>query len=178
LSGATARAGHADSIAQRRQTRQRVTPLPDPLAQTIVATASALVDAHDPWWIISSAAAALHGAQPITVGDVDVILSPYDATRLFARLGIAPLPPSDHPRFRSGVFGRWTVPPLVVEFMAGFDLRDADGVWRRVAPQTREARSIGAATVFVPGRDELRAMFERFGRTKDQARIALLDQIG
>ena len=153
-------------------------PLPEPLAKTIGAVALVLRDAGDPWWIISSAAAALHGAQPITVADVDVILSQDDATRVFPQLGIAPLPPSDHPRFRSAVFGRWLVPPLAVEFMAGFELRDADGLWRPVVPQTREAVSLGQTTVFVPARAELRAMFARFGRAKDHARIALLDQIG
>ena len=59
-----------------------------------------------------------------------------------------------------------------------FELRDADGLWRPVVPQTREAVSLGSTTVFVPARAELRTMFARFGRAKDHSRIALLDRIG
>ncbi len=150
----------------------------EPLYETLVATASILHDAHDRWWVIAGAAAAIHGARPINVADVDVILSADDARRLFPRLGIVPLPPGDHPRFRSAMFARWTRPPLVVEFMADFRLREEDGIWRPVAPQTREAVTIGPATVFVPERAELRTMFVRFGRATDRARIALLDRIG
>lgn len=151
--------------------------LPEPLSDTIAAVAAVLADARDPWWILSGAAAALYGARPITVSDVDVMLSVRDAERLFARIGIVQEPPSGHPRFRSERFGRWTAPPLVVEFMAGFLLRDRDGAWRPMQPDTRRLLRVGAAIVFVPEMPELRAMFARIGRPKDQVRIALLDRL-
>lgn len=151
--------------------------LPDPLHETIVAVGSILADARDPWWIISGAAAAIHGAQPITVSDVDVMLSVEDAKRLFARIGIAQEPQSSHPRFRSEIFGRWEACPLVAEFMANFVLRDLDGVWRPMLPSTRRAVTIGAITIFVPELQELRGMFQRFGRPKDLTRIKLLDHL-
>ncbi len=68
--------------------------LPQPLIETIAALGHMLEDAHQPWWIISSAAAAIHGAYPINVGDVDVLLGLNDAEHLFARLDIAPEPPA------------------------------------------------------------------------------------
>jgi hypothetical protein len=151
--------------------------LPAPLRETIIATGSIMTEAHDPWWIISGAAAAIYGAHPIEVSDVDVMLSVTDAERLFARVGIEQAPPSDHPRFRSEVFGQWTGCALVVEFMANFTLREMDGIWRSMRPKTRRAMRVGAVTVFVPEVCELRHMFERFGREKDHARIALLDQL-
>ncbi|WP_375270871.1 hypothetical protein [Sphingomonas sp.] len=151
--------------------------LPEPLITTIAAAAAVLEDAREPWWIISGAAAAIHGAYPISVADVDVLLSVGDAERLFFRLGIALAPPSDHPRFRSALFGRWTATPLVVEFMARFRLRDCDGIWRAIEPATRRSVRVGSAQVFVPALIELRSMFERFRRAKDMARVDLLDRI-
>jgi len=38
------------------------------LRQTLVMTADALAGAQDPWWVVSSAAVALHGVAPIEVG--------------------------------------------------------------------------------------------------------------
>lgn len=151
--------------------------LPAPLHETVVAVGSILADAVDPWWIISGAAAAIHGAQPITVSDVDVMLSIDDALRLFPQIGIKRFAPSDHPRFRSEVFGQWNKCPLVVEFMANFKLCDLDGVWRPMQPKTRHQVHVGNTAVFVPELCELRGMFERFGRPKDLDRIALLDQL-
>ena len=43
------------------------------LLETLVTTADAMPDAQDPWWVISSAAVALHGLAPIEVGDVDLL---------------------------------------------------------------------------------------------------------
>lgn len=136
-----------------------------------------MADAHDPWWIISGAAAAIYGAHPVTVSDVDVLLSTDDALRIFPRLGIERTPPSDHPRFRSEVFGRWTKSALIVEFMANFELCEPDGVWRFVRPTTRRQMSVGDTTVYVPELSELRDMFQKFGRAKDRVRIELLNQL-
>ncbi len=62
--------------------------------------------------------------------------------------------------------------------MAGFKVRDRDGVWRAVKPVTREAVPIDTVAVFVPEVSELRRMFERFDRNKDMERLTLLDRIG
>lgn len=66
---------------------------------------------------------------------------------------------------------------LTVEFMAGFQLRDPDGAWRAVQPQTRVPVRVGGATLFIQALHELRDMFERFGRQKDCARVDLIDRL-
>jgi hypothetical protein len=48
------------------------------LGETLARVADALAEARQPWWIIGSAAVALHGAD-VTVGDVDVLLGEADA---------------------------------------------------------------------------------------------------
>jgi hypothetical protein len=151
--------------------------LEDRLHETIVAVGSVMADAHEPWWIISGAAAAIYGAHPITVSDVDVLVSAGDALRIFPRLGIERAAPSDHPRFRSEIFGQWTKSALIVEFMANFKLCEPDGVWRLVRPTTRRQMTVGDTMVYVPELLELRDMFRKFGRAKDRVRIELLNQL-
>jgi hypothetical protein len=146
-----------------------VLPLPQNLHTTLRAVAQALQMATDPWWVIGSAAVALHGAGPLAVADIDVLLSPDDAGRVFEHLGLHLARGADHPKFRSDLFGTWLANPLPVEFMAGFRHWRA-GSWVAVEPRTR----ISVQDVFVPSRDELRAMIEAFGRPKDMERARLL----
>lgn len=127
---------------------------------------------HD-WWIIASAAVALHGADPGAVRDVDVLLDPRDANAILPALGLEPVAGSADPKFRSDLFARWTGAPLPVEFFAGFHLLE-DGEWNEIRPATRHEVRVGKATLFVPERAELKAMLLRFGRPKDLARAALL----
>ncbi len=144
------------------------------LATSISAAGHAMEAAVDPWWIISSAAVALHGANAGHVADVDILLSVKDARHLLPLLGLEMKRGSDHPDFRSSIFATWTAPPLPIEFMAGFFHRS--GVdWLPVRPRTREAIEISATTVFVPGREELSLMLRGFGRPKDLARAARLE---
>src|SRR4051812_40445569 len=114
-----------------------------PLAATLSAVGNVMKAAHDPWWIIASAAVALHGADAGRVADVDVLLSLRDARRLLPPLGIDVRPGAAHPIFQSDVFGTWTGQPLPVEFMVGFFHRSGDR-WLPVAPLTRQAVAIGA----------------------------------
>jgi hypothetical protein len=146
------------------------------LHETLAMVAAAMARAAQPWWIIGSAAVALHGAD-VTVGDVDVLLGEDDARALLPALGIAPAAGEGTALFRSAVFARWTAPPLTVEFMAGFRFRAADG-WRVVMPATRERVTVEGAALFVPGRAELVAMLAGFGREKDSERIKALSPSG
>ncbi len=132
-----------------------------------------LATAHDPWWIIGSAAVALHGGDPGTVADIDVMTSRRDLDALYERLPLTDTPDSSKDFFRSERFGRWSEPELDVEFMTGLEVR-ADKVWQRVEPQTRQAVQIGKGQVFVPERDELVAILQLFGRDKDLQRAASL----
>ena len=146
------------------------------LHETLAMVAAAMARAVQPWWIIGSAAVALHGAD-VTVGDVDVLLGEDDARALLPALGIAPAAGEGTALFRSAMFARWMAPPLTVEFMAGFRFRAADG-WRVVMPTTRERVTVEGAALFVPGRAELVAMLAGFGREKDSERIKALSPSG
>lgn len=139
------------------------------LAETLAGVAAAMAAAHDDWWIIGSAAVALHGAAPVTVADVDVLCSERDARAVVARLGLGMVGGEADPLFRSAVFARWTGLPLAVEFMAGFRVRGA-----AVALTTRELVRVAGGVVAVPSREELRALLMSFGREKDLVRAALL----
>ena len=147
--------------------------LPADLRQTLVMTADALEGARDPWWIISSAAVALHGVTPIEVGDVDVLMSVADARRAMDRLGVVPIEDGASALFRSTLFGRWETPPLVVEIMAGFHVAAAAG-WTELLPRTRMPVFVEGAVVYVPERVELAGMLGLFGRPKDLERVRLL----
>lgn len=147
--------------------------LPAPLIETLGTVAAIMEEARDPWWIIASAGAALHGAKPITVADVDILLSVEDISRILPVLGIEPYPAPLNPLFRSQVLAKWPAPPVPVDLMAGFEHRVGD-TWHAVRPVTRQAITISTATVYVPERDELRNIIEGFGRPKDLERARLL----
>ena len=143
------------------------------LAETLARIAEAMVAADKPWWVIGSAAVVLHGGAT-EARDIDVLLSVRDAEVIAGRLGMTAARGSKHPLFRSERFFTWREPPLAVEFMAGFAVWSDVGWWP-VAPVSRERVPMGTAAVFVPARDELRAMLLRFGRPKDLVRAALFD---
>ncbi len=143
------------------------------LRKTLVMTIDAMRDAQDPWWVISSAAVALHGVTPIEVGDVDVLMSVGDARRVMDRLGVVPIEDGASSLFRSTLFGRWKTPPLVVEIMAGFHVATGAG-WTEVLPRTRVPVLVEGSVVYVPDRAELTEMLRLFGRPKDLERVRLL----
>ena len=143
------------------------------LRQTLVMLADTMREARDPWWVISSAAVALHGVTPIRVGDVDVLMSVRDAWRTMARLGVIPANDAAGPMFRSAVFGQWTATPLLVEIMAGIHVAAADR-WTEVLLRTRLPVLVEGSAVYVPDRAELAAMLRSFGRPKDLERARLL----
>ncbi|MBA2934871.1 hypothetical protein HZF05_12255 [Sphingomonas sp. CGMCC 1.13654] len=132
-------------------------------------------DARDSWWIIASAAAALHGAD-IPVADVDLLASRRDAEALLTRLGLTGTSqPSD--RFRSDLFARWTGLPLPIDIMAGFHVLGPDD-WRELRPVTRIAIPLGDVTFPVPSIPELIYQCRLFARPKDVARAAILQRFG
>ncbi|MES3152615.1 hypothetical protein [Sphingomonas faeni] len=143
------------------------------LRGTLVMTADAMPDAQDPWWVISSAAVALHGVAPITVGDVDLLMSVGDARRLMDKLSVAPIEDGPSAMFRSTLFARWETPHLVVEIMAGFHVATGAG-WTEVLPRTRVPIIVQGRVVYVPDRVELAGMLRLFGRPKDLERVRLL----
>jgi hypothetical protein len=151
--------------------------LDETLVAAVRAASDVMVSAHDPWWIIASAAVALHGADAGPVGDVDVLLSRRDAMRILPTIGVQPVSGVESAAFHSGIFGTWRGAALPVEFMADFTYRcGAD--WITVAPTTRQAIEISGRTVFVPERAELHRMLLAFGRPKDLVRARSLEALG
>ncbi|WCT73822.1 hypothetical protein PQ455_00905 [Sphingomonas naphthae] len=147
--------------------------LPADLRATLAQVAAAMAEARDPWWIIGSAAVALHGATT-TIADVDVLTSARDAHAFLTQTGGAAVEAATDPHFRSALFGRWHGPPLPVEVMG--DLHLNEGGWRMVELKTRQSMEVAGATLFIPSREELIALLHRFGRPKDFARAALLER--
>ena len=96
------------------------------LSASLKAIGDVMAEAHDPWWIIASAAVALHRADPGNVSDVDVLLSVADARHILPTIGIELQPGSAHDAFRSSIFGTWTGTALPVEFMADFRRRSGE----------------------------------------------------
>jgi hypothetical protein len=127
----------------------------------------------DRWWLFGSAAMALHGAGPIAVRDVDLLVSRADAPLLLGRLGLPLAPGAPSERFRSAVFATWTEPPLDVEILAGFRARVGEG-WQEVRPRTRQPAALPFGTVYMPDVPELIGLCRMFGRPKDRERERLL----
>lgn len=159
-----------------------MTPLNDPdLVATLQALAKVMQDTRDDWWIIGSAAVVLHlcekdlGGDPGTVADVDVITSRRDLDALYEALPLMDTPEEGKPMFLSERFGRWSEPPLDVEFMTGLKLR-VGNEWEPVQPITRVSAKLGEDTLFMPDQRELIEILTRFGREKDQRRAASLAQ--
>lgn len=131
-------------------------------------------EARDDWWVIAGAAVALHGAEGPSVSDVDVLASERDATALLTGLGLHPVSAGPHPLFRSKLLGRIDTAPLIIEIMAGFCVRSAEG-WRAVKPQSRLRFELQDCSLFAPSRPELQQMLRDMGRPKDLARADLLE---
>lgn len=139
--------------------------------------AHAMLPAQREWWIIASAAMALHGVDPGTVRDIDVLLDPRDAPAVLGALGLEPRRGSGDSLFRSDLFVRWDGAALPVEFFAGFHLFE-QGAWHAIALQSRQAVDLGGSLLYVPAADELLGLFRRFGRPKDLVRAAALSASG
>ncbi len=141
------------------------------LTTTLSQVAAALRSAHDPWWVIGSAAVWLHGVGT-AVSDVDVLTSASasDARAMLAAWPDAVIGAAGE-RFRSQPYARLPGRGLPIEIMAGIEVR-VGHIWRAVRPMTRTAR----AGVFVPERAELVAILRLFGRDKDLRRAALLER--
>ena len=150
-------------------------PLTPALTATCAAVAAAMAHMCTRWWIITSAAVALHGADPGPVGDVDVLMDAMDARSFCADRGIAIRPGVADDRFRSALFAVLDAHPLPVEIMAGLALMTHDG-WRPIRPVTRHAVAVPGGMVYVPDRAEFAALLRAFGRPKDLRRAAALER--
>jgi hypothetical protein len=151
------------------------TEIPPALAGLLAALAGELGACRRPWWLIGSAAVAVHGAA-VEVRDVDLLLDPADAEAFLSRRGIAAAPGIPSSLFASALFAAWQEPPYQVEVFAGFRLREG-GAWVPLVPETREQHEVRGACVYLPSVAELIAWGRRFGRAKDAAREPLLQAL-
>jgi hypothetical protein len=145
------------------------------LAALLARLAEELAGCREPWWLIGSAAMAVHGAA-VEVRDVDLLLGEADAEGVLARRGLAAEPGTPSDLFASAIFASWPEPPYAIELFAGFRLRDGDR-WRPLVPSSCETHRVGDTTVFVPGVAELIAWGRLFGRPKDRKREPLLQAL-
>jgi hypothetical protein len=143
------------------------------LAAALEALAGELALCAEPWWVVGSAAIALHGGCQVEVRDIDLLLSRADARALLARRGMAARPGVPDERFRSDIFASWEERGMEVDLFAGFCVRKGDD-WQELVPETRQPVLLGAARLFVPSVGELIAWARLFGREKDREREALL----
>ena len=153
-----------------------MTDLDPRLLTTLERLAPFTSELADRWWLFGSAAMALHGARPLALGDVDLLVSRTDASALLDRLGLPLAPGTTSDRFRSEIFACWREPPLAVEILAGFHVRVSE-VWQEVRPNTRRSIQLPFGTLWVPDVPELIAMCRLFGRPKDFERIRLLEAL-
>ncbi|MDP1618270.1 hypothetical protein [Phenylobacterium sp.] len=149
--------------------------LPAPLVRTLDRLSLAAGGLDGPWWIFGSAAMRLMGAADIEAEDVDLLLGQADAERLAARLGAARIEGAGE-RFRSAYFAKAQTDDLRIEIMSGLEVRTAEG-WRRVSPRTRTLVAWAPHPLPLPDREELIEICRLFGRPKDIARAAMLEQL-
>lgn len=148
-------------------------PLPTHLHDTLLEVARLTGGARDPWWVIGSAAVALHDAPVANIADVDLLMSVADARLVLRSVGNDPVQGRPDALFRSALFGTWDGAPLPIEIMSGLEVAGAAG-WRLVQPESRVAVEVDDITLYLPSRPELVAILESFGRPKDLERARLL----
>jgi len=143
--------------------------------------AAVLPDLHsscrDPWVVIGSAAACLVGAG-VSVADLDVLTSVRDADALRHRWQLQHDTAhrlDGEERFRSH-FARYRFPGLPVEVMGGLEVFGLDG-WRPLRIDRIVRVSIAGLSVPVPAIAEQIRVLDSFGRPKDRARIAVLQNL-
>jgi hypothetical protein len=137
----------------------------------LIADAAAIFE--DGWLLIGSAAAHVAGADIGAIADIDLLLSERDIKALDVRWRDRKrlaAQPSD--RFRSQIFHRFDA-PLPIEAMAGFELKNPNGDWLRLAPKTR--MPFGA--VYAPDVSEQVEILKLMGREKDAPRILALQKM-
>ncbi len=137
---------------------------------TLQQVADLLADTQDPWWVLGSAAMALIGGDPGEVGDIDVLVSGRDAEALMQAFALTNQADGGTPQFRSDYYLVPQLGALRVEIMAGYQICCGDA-WQPVTPASRQAVTVGPATLLVPDRQEQIELLQRLGRPKDLARL-------
>lgn len=128
---------------------------------------------QDDYWIISSAAVALHIQQDIGAADIDLLVSRADGHKLMQQYRLTNQADQRHALFRSSLLLQYHEFALPVEIMAELTVKSGSG-WQPIRPQSRQQIMTGGNFFFLPDREELAAMLACFGRPKDLERLDLL----
>lgn len=150
--------------------------LPHDLKKGLIAVGEAARALKAPWWVFGGAAMALYGLEDIHVPDIDVLCAPRDARALLAALDGHVVPDPGEGLFRSAVFGRAPDQPILIEVMAGLQVRDG-GDWADVAFASRRQVFVEDTALFVPDIRDHIALYRLFGRPKDLARVEQLERL-
>jgi len=134
-----------------------------------------LHNAQDDWWVIGSAAIALHGVDVGPVNDIDILVSLRDAQALRLATGTANRAVTGSKKFRSEVFLQLDYDGIPLEVMANFSVNH-QGRWQAILPTSRQAFNLGNACVYAPALRELVEILRVFSREKDRQRIRFIDQ--
>ncbi len=145
------------------------------IASTLTLYAKHLQSTHDEWWVIGSAAVALHGTDPGPINDIDILVSVPDALQLAKKWQCPNTANTGSERFRSRVLLKPGFGNFPVQIMAGLAYRKL-GKWQLLAPKTRQKVLLKSTTLFIPERAEFIEILRSFGRTKDIVRADLMLQ--
>lgn len=132
---------------------------------------------RDPWWIIGSAAMRLAGVAGPEPNDVDLLCSGRDADALaeaWAAHRDEGYRPADDGRFRSR-FARFAHLPMPLEVMGDLEVRGAGG-WQPVQVMSEWRVEVNGQAIPVPTLSEQRRILALFGREKDLAKAARIDE--
>ena len=130
----------------------------------------------DPWWIITSAATALHTLDWSDVRDIDVMVSRRDARMLLASAPFMDRTDGGTEKFRSSLYATLDLPGLPIDIFADFEIC-RHGHWSRVLPATRLSLEIEAGLVYTASIREQLAITKALDRAKDASRIAKLQAL-
>lgn len=129
-----------------------------------------------PWWIIGSTALVLSRIEGVEPDDIDVVASGDCLRRVLAKANIAETPPKPHPKFSSTPYQRIKFEGATpIELMGDLAVKNSSQ-HIPVTFQTRIKVQIASTTLFIPSPAEQIALFHLFGRDKDLAKAAMLEQ--
>ena len=126
------------------------------------------------WWIIGSSALALSGID-VTPRDIDVFAA-SDVIEAARQALNADAMPSGSGLFRSSPYFQFRPEGgLEIDFMGGLEVCPA-GEWIGLHIKSKCRVTTGNTTLFIPSVEEQAAILRLFGRPKDLARAALIDE--
>jgi hypothetical protein len=141
------------------------------------AVAAFMNDADKPWWIIGSAALVLSGVQGVEPDDIDIVCDGKSLFWLLESSGIKVYPPSPHKQFRSSPYQRIQVANgTPIELMGDLQVHDGTA-FRALKISSRETVRAAGTTFYLPSIAEQIAILRLFGRSKDLAKAALLEEL-